>query len=183
MVVNEMHSEKVDIVPYVEDQAEFVTRALAPAKVKEVRLHEETGTAEVIVPDFQLSLAIGKEGQNARLAARLTGWRVDIKSESQLAEEEAGGSVDYAEGDWVQDGTGELVWQPAEGGESISAAAAGYAGAELGDAPADAAEAGDVAESPAVDAVVDAAVEPVGETTPEVEETESGDAEPAEGEA
>ncbi|MEI8336559.1 MAG: transcription termination factor NusA [Actinomycetes bacterium] len=181
MVVNEMHSEKVDIVPYVEDQAEFVTRALAPAKVKEVRLHEDTGTAEVIVPDFQLSLAIGKEGQNARLAARLTGWRVDIKSESQLAEEEAGGSVDYAEGDWVQDGTGELVWQPAEGGESISAAAAGYAGAELGDAPVDAAEAGDAAESPAVDAVVEPETAP--ETTPEIEETESGDAEPAEGEA
>ena len=181
MVVNEMHSEKVDIVPYVEDQAEFVTRALAPAKVKEVRLHEDTGTAEVIVPDFQLSLAIGKEGQNARLAARLTGWRVDIKSESQLAEEEAGGSVDYAEGDWVQDGTGELVWQPAEGGESISAAAAGYAGAELSDTPADAAEAGDAGESPAVEAVVEP--ETTSETTPEVEETETGDAEPAEGEA
>ena len=57
-------------------------RALAPAKVREVRIHEDTGIAEVIVPDFQLSLAIGKEGQNARLAARLTGWRVDIKSET-----------------------------------------------------------------------------------------------------
>lgn len=175
MVVNEMHSEKVDIVPYVEDQAEFVTRALAPAKVKEVRLHEDTGTAEVIVPDFQLSLAIGKEGQNARLAARLTGWRVDIKSESQLAEEEAGGSVEYAEGDWVQDGTGELVWQPAEGGDSISAAAAGYAGAELGDAPAEAATPADAVESPVVDS------EP--ETETEVEETEGGDSDPAEGEA
>jgi len=184
MVVNEMHSEKVDIVPYVEDQAEFVTRALAPAKVKEVRLDEETGTAEVIVPDFQLSLAIGKEGQNARLAARLTGWRVDIKSESQLAEEEAGGSVEYAEGDWVQDGTGELVWQPAEGGDSISAAAAGYAGAEMGDAPADApAAVADAGEAPIVDSAVDSEPEIEPETTPEVEETESGDSEPAEGEA
>ena len=64
-------------------------KALSPARVKEVRIHEDTGTAEVIVPDYQLSLAIGKEGQNARLAARLTGWRVDIKSETQLAEEEA----------------------------------------------------------------------------------------------
>ncbi|CAB5015334.1 unannotated protein [freshwater metagenome] len=99
-----------------------------------------------------------------------------------MAEEEAGGSVDYAEGDWVQDGTGELVWQPAEGGESISAAAAGYAGAELGDTPADAANGG---ESPAVEAVVEEVVEAVvePETTPEVEETETGDAEPAEGEA
>ena len=75
-------------------------RALAPAKVREVRLHEDTGIAEVIVPDFQLSLAIGKEGQNARLAARLTGWRVDIKSETQLAEEESGAG--YAEGEWVR---------------------------------------------------------------------------------
>ncbi len=81
----------------------------------------------MIVPDFQLSLAIGKEGQNARLAARLTGWRVDIKSETQLQEEEAGGGVEYAEGEWVKNDSGELVWQPAEGGEAISAAAAGYA--------------------------------------------------------
>jgi N utilization substance protein A len=92
-----------------------------------VRIHPDTGTAEVIVPDFQLSLAIGKEGQNARLAARLTGWRVDIKSETQLAEEEAGGGVEYAEGEWVTSEAGELVWQPAEGGEAISAAEAGYA--------------------------------------------------------
>jgi N utilization substance protein A len=136
MVVNELRSEKVDIVPYSDDDAEFVTRALAPAKVREVRLHEDTGTAEVIVPDFQLSLAIGKEGQNARLAARLTGWRVDIKSETQLAEEEAGGGVEYAEGEWVEGVDGELVWQPAEGGEAISAAEAGYAGATLGEAEA-----------------------------------------------
>ena len=102
-------------------------KALAPAQVREVRLHADTGTAEVIVPDFQLSLAIGKEGQNARLAARLTGWRIDIKSETQLAEEEAGGGVEYAEGEWVTNDTGELVWQPAEGGEAISAAEAGYA--------------------------------------------------------
>ena len=102
-------------------------KALAPARVREVRIHTETGTAEVIVPDFQLSLAIGKEGQNARLAARLTGWRVDIKSETQLQEEEAGGGVEYAEGEWVKNDSGELVWQPAEGGETISAAEAGYA--------------------------------------------------------
>ena len=79
------------------------------------------------MPDYQLSLAIGKEGQNARLAARLTGWRVDIKSETQLQEEEAGGGVEYAEGEWVKNDSGELVWQPAEGGEAISAAEAGYA--------------------------------------------------------
>src|SRR6266705_3379416 len=89
MVVNELRGEKVDIVPYSENNEEFVMKALAPARVRKVRIHTETGTAEVIVPDFQLSLAIGKEGQNARLAARLTGWRVDIKSETQLQEEES----------------------------------------------------------------------------------------------
>ena len=127
MVVNEVRGEKVDIVPYTDSPSDFVMKALAPARVREVRIHEDTGTAEVIVPDFQLSLAIGKEGQNARLAARLSGWRVDIKSETQLAEEEAGGGVEYAEGDWVQSDSGELVWQPAEGGDAISAAEAGYA--------------------------------------------------------
>ena len=90
MVVNELRGEKIDIVPFSEDQPDFVAKALSPAKVKEVRIHEDTGVAEVIVPDFQLSLAIGREGQNARLAARLTGWRVDIKSETQRAEEDAG---------------------------------------------------------------------------------------------
>ena len=97
-------------------------RALQPAKVKEVHLDELTGTATVVVHDFQLSLAIGKEGQNARLAARLTGWRIDIKSETQLAEEEAGyGGEDWAEGEWIEDEKGELVWKPAEGGEAMSA--------------------------------------------------------------
>ena len=99
-----------------------MAKALSPAKVKEVRIHEDTGVAEVIVPDYQLSLAIGKEGQNARLAARLTGWRVDIKSETQLADEEAGifpaqeDEVEYAEGEWVRnEATGEMEWHSAEG--------------------------------------------------------------------
>jgi transcription termination/antitermination protein NusA len=122
MVVNELRGEKIDIVPFSEDLPDFVAKALQPAKVKEVRIHEDTGTAEVIVPDYQLSLAIGKEGQNARLAARLTGWRVDIKSESQLAEEEASyAGEEWAEGEWVTNDAGEMVWQPAEGGEGVSA--------------------------------------------------------------
>jgi len=121
MVVNELRGEKIDIVPFSDDHSDFVAKALSPAKVKEVRIHEDTGTAEVIVPDYQLSLAIGKEGQNARLAARLTGWRVDIKSESELAEEEAYGSQEWAEGEWIVDPeTGEQVWKPAEGGDAIS---------------------------------------------------------------
>ena len=121
MVVNELRGEKIDIVPFSEDQEDFVMKALSPAKVKEVRIDHTTGTAEVIVPDYQLSLAIGKEGQNARLTARLTGWRVDIKSETQLAEEEAYGDVDWAEGEWIVDEeSGEQMWQPAGGGPAIS---------------------------------------------------------------
>jgi len=121
-VVTELRGEKIDIVPFSDDLPDFVMKALSPAKVKEVRILEETGTAEVIVPDFQLSLAIGKEGQNARLAARLTGWRVDIKSETQVAQEEAYGDVEWAEGEWVLDAeSGEQVWKPADGGDAISA--------------------------------------------------------------
>ena len=89
MVVNELRGEKIDIIPWSDDAATFVANALSPAKVKEVRINEAEKTALVIVPDYQLSLAIGKEGQNARLAARLTGWRVDIKSETQIGEEAA----------------------------------------------------------------------------------------------
>jgi N utilization substance protein A len=121
MVTTELRGEKVDIVPYSDDSREFVMRALQPAKVKDVVLDEESGTATVIVNDYQLSLAIGKEGQNARLAARLTGWRIDIKSESQLAEEEAYAAQEWAEGEWVQNESGEMVWQPAGGGEALSA--------------------------------------------------------------
>jgi N utilization substance protein A len=82
-VVNELRGEKVDVVEWREDAKQFIAEALSPARVKEVRIDDELGEATVIVPDFQLSLAIGKEGQNARLAARLTGYRIDIKSESE----------------------------------------------------------------------------------------------------
>lgn len=122
-VVNELKGEKIDIVPFSEDPHDFVSRALSPAKVREVRFHSYEGIAEVIVPDHQLSLAIGREGQNARLAARLTGWRIDIKSESQIAAEEAGmASQDWAEGEWVVNReTGEQVWVPAGGGQAMTA--------------------------------------------------------------
>jgi transcription termination/antitermination protein NusA len=121
MVTNELRGEKVDIVPFSDEPREFVMRALQPAKVKEVHLDEDTGTATVVVNDFQLSLAIGKEGQNARLAARLTGWRIDIKSETQIADEEAYANQDWAEGEWVENDAGEMVWQSAEGGDAVSA--------------------------------------------------------------
>ncbi len=130
MVVNELNGEKVDIIPFSEDPYDFVAKALSPAKVKEVRIDYDTGTAEVIVPDFQLSLAIGKEGQNARLAHRLTGWRIDIKSETQLEEEMYGTPYDaeayegeeWAAGEWIVDpDTGEQMWQPADGSAAMSA--------------------------------------------------------------
>ncbi len=121
MVVNELRGEKIDIVPFSEDPKDFVMKALSPAKVNEVIVDEEAGSAIVVVPDYQLSLAIGKEGQNARLAARMTGWRIDIKSETQVAEEAAYAQVDWAEGEWVVDEeTGEQVWKPAEGGPEVS---------------------------------------------------------------
>jgi N utilization substance protein A len=122
MVTNELRGERIDVVPFSDDPVEFIQAALQPARVREVRLDDTTGTATVVVSDYQLSLAIGKEGQNARLAARLTGWRVDIKSETQLAEEEAGLGEEWAEGEWVENEAGEMVWQPAEGGEAVSAA-------------------------------------------------------------
>lgn len=82
-VMNELHGEKIDIVDYSEDPAAYVGHALAPARVHSVEVVDyETKSAKVVVPDFQLSLAIGKEGQNARLAARLTGWKIDIQSDT-----------------------------------------------------------------------------------------------------
>ena len=92
-IVNELRGEKIDIVKYSEDPAQYVANALSPAKVVSTEVNLEEKICRVVVPDYQLSLAIGKEGQNARLAAKLTGWKIDIKSESQAAEEE------YAEGE------------------------------------------------------------------------------------
>ena len=85
-VMSELHGEKIDIVDWSEDPAKLVASALSPARVTSVEiLDAETKSARVVVPDFQLSLAIGKEGQNARLAARLTGWRIDIRSDEATA--------------------------------------------------------------------------------------------------
>ncbi|HET8672328.1 MAG TPA: transcription termination factor NusA, partial [Thermoleophilaceae bacterium] len=85
MVVSELRGEKIDIIPFNDEPARFVAKALSPARVREVLVDDDNKQATVIVPDDQLSLAIGKEGQNARLAARLTGWRVDIRSETEFA--------------------------------------------------------------------------------------------------
>jgi N utilization substance protein A len=183
MVVNELRGEKIDIVPYTDDIQEFVMKALSPAKVKEVRLDDDTGTAEVIVPDYQLSLAIGKEGQNARLAARLTGWRVDIKSESQLADEEAGyEGEEWAEGEWVTDAeSGELTWRPAEGGPAVTAEEWRQGGDVVVDAATGGPPTGDDVAAPAAEAitVVDTASIPEPPEAPIPEAAAGNDAEPA----
>ena len=113
MVVNELRGEKIDIVPFSEDLADFVAKALSPAKVKEVIISDDGTQADVIVPDHQLSLAIGKEGQNARLAARLTGVRIDIRGENQPLE----GPDDtvYEEGEWVENAEGVMEFHAADG--------------------------------------------------------------------
>jgi len=103
-IVNELGGERIDIIQWQEDPAKFVASALSPARVINVQIDESTKTATVIVPESQLSLAIGKEGQNARLAAKLTSWRVDIKS-------------DAAPKDTVQSAAPEQPEEEAESGE------------------------------------------------------------------
>ena len=86
-MVGELYDEKIDIIRWSENVAQFVAESLSPAKVAKVEVNEEKKSCYVLVPDNQLSLAIGKSGQNVRLAARLTGWRIDIRSEAQAARE------------------------------------------------------------------------------------------------
>ena len=83
-IINELHGEKIDVIEWNPDPAIYISSALLPAQVMAVDVHEDEKFAQVIVPDDQLSLAIGKSGQNARLAAKLTGWKIDIKSETQF---------------------------------------------------------------------------------------------------
>jgi len=86
-IVTELGGEKIDIIKYDQEPDRYIANSLSPSKVIYVDIFEEERVARVVVPDYQLSLAIGKEGQNARLAAKLTGWKVDIKSESQVIDE------------------------------------------------------------------------------------------------
>ncbi len=119
MVVNELRGEKIDIVPFSEDFPDFIAKALSPAKVTQVIVSEDGTQADVIVPDHQLSLAIGREGQNARLAARLTGVRIDIRGESQpidTVDAPVYDEADYAEGEWKENAeTGTMEWHNADG--------------------------------------------------------------------
>ncbi len=98
-VVGELGGEKIDIIPWSEDPLEFIARSLSPAKVVMVQANAEEKTARVVVPDDKLSLAIGKDGQNARLAARLTGWKIDVKSQTQAKALEEMEEEEYEDGE------------------------------------------------------------------------------------
>src|ERR671927_431594 len=106
MVVSELRGEKIDIIPYNDEPARFVAKALSPARVREVLVDDDGRQATVIVPDDQLSLAIGREGQNARLAARLTGWKIDITSDTEFAQQEAEAAFGGGEGEEGEDFSG-----------------------------------------------------------------------------
>jgi N utilization substance protein A len=162
-VVNELRGEKVDIVEWRDDSASFISEALSPARVKEVRLDDEEMVATVVVPDHQLSLAIGKEGQNARLAARLSGYKIDIRSESQdlgldIEEEEA-----LAKGEAAPAADGEEV--------AVEATAAGDEGdgetTDADDVAPEAEAAADAEAVPEAEAVPDEDTAPEAEAVPE----------------
>ena len=117
-IVNDLRGEKIDIIEWNDDPAVLIENALSPSNVVSVEVNEEEKSARVVVPDYQLSLAIGKEGQNARLAAKLTGYKIDIKSESQAAEHSE--ELDFGDdfGDFDSDADFE-VDAPTENAEAI----------------------------------------------------------------
>ncbi len=182
-VVDELRGEKVDIVRWSDEPAKYVASALSPAKVTRVVIDEETRSATVIAPDNQLSLAIGREGQNVRLAARLTGWRIDIRGEAQIAEEaaaERAQAVGAATAEEAAAAVEEAEKPAAEAEVEVEAAAA----AEEAEEPAAEAEvevkiaaAAEEAEEPAAEAEVEVeaaaaaeeAEEPAAEAEVEVE--------------
>ena len=160
-VVNELRGEKVDVVEWREDKAQFIAEALGPAKVQEVRIDEAEETAVVIVSDHQLSLAIGKEGQNARLAARLSGYRVDIRSDI----EDAAGVADESDSDAPDDSESvadEVVAEATEVVETV----------ESETTPEEA-----VAEVPTEESESDSVTEPPPVEEPEEKDTEAAPAE------
>jgi len=123
MVVSELRGEKIDIIPWNTEPARFLAKALSPARVREVLVDDETKEATVIVPEDQLALAIGKEGLNARLAARLTGWKVDIQSDTQFAQAEA--EAAFAGGSGSEDFSGRCIAILANGKRCPNAAVPG----------------------------------------------------------
>ncbi|NPV05138.1 MAG: transcription termination/antitermination protein NusA [Syntrophaceae bacterium] len=118
-VVQELKGEKIDIVPYSEDAVKYICSALSPAKVSKVFMYEDERSMEVIVPDDQLSLAIGKSGQNVRLAVRLTGWKIDVKNESMLQKQAEEGPKSLMKVPDLDEATAELLFK--EGYKSVAA--------------------------------------------------------------
>jgi N utilization substance protein A len=125
MVVSELRGEKIDIIPWNPEPARFVAKALSPARVREVYLDDEAREATVVVPDDQLALAIGKEGMNARLAARLTGWKVDIQSDTEFAQAEAEAAFGGGDGEGGEDYSGRCAAILANGKRCPNAALTG----------------------------------------------------------
>jgi N utilization substance protein A len=123
MVVSELRGEKIDIIPWNTEPARFIAKALSPARVREVLVDDDTKEATVIVPEDQLALAIGKEGLNARLAARLTGWKVDIQSDAEFAQAEA--EAAFAGGDSGEEFSGRCIAILANGKRCPNAALPG----------------------------------------------------------
>jgi len=118
-VVQELKGEKIDIVPYSEDSVKYICSALSPAKVRKVFMYEDERSMEVIVPDDQLSLAIGKSGQNVRLAVRLTGWKIDVKNESMLQKQAEEGPKNLLKVPDLDEETAELLFK--EGYKNVAA--------------------------------------------------------------
>jgi N utilization substance protein A len=179
MVVSELRGEKIDIIPWNDEPARFIAKALSPARVKEVLVDDESMQATVIVPEDNLALAIGREGQNARLAARLTGWRIDIRSAAEYDANapEVGDAPTGAPGEFADDGrcqavlkTGKRCPNSAEDGELFCSLHEGWVPAEVaegepeGDAPADEPAAEPAADLP--ETVADADTEIEAEATP-----------------
>jgi transcription termination/antitermination protein NusA len=125
-VVQELKGERIDIVPYSDDPVKFVCSAISPAKVDRVLIYDDNHSIEMIVPDDQLSLAIGKNGQNVRLAARLTGWKIDVKSESMVTSQSENGHKELMKLQGIDESLAERLFN--EGFKSISTIASADAG-------------------------------------------------------
>jgi N utilization substance protein A len=167
MVVSELRGEKIDIIPWNTEPARFVAKALSPARVREVYIDDETREATVIVPDDQLALAIGKEGLNARLATRLTGWKIDIQSESEFAQAEAAAAFAGASDDEEYSGRCAAILSNGKRCPNASLPSSRYCGVpahqELANLPAEEEPAGDDEAKPEL----------------EPEEIQAGEAKPA----
>jgi N utilization substance protein A len=187
MVVSELRGEKIDIIPWNPEPARFVAKALSPARVREVYLDDEGKEATVVVPDDQLALAIGKEGMNARLAARLTGWKIDIQSDTEFAQAEAEAAFGGGE-EGAEDFSGRCAAILANGKRCPNATLPGskYCGVpahqELALHDSDDEEPVVTEDEPGLEALADAMepdAESVGPSLPELEVTEVDSAAPA----